>query len=51
MSEVWSKTLFLAGAAGIASAARRRQLAAVWVTTAGELHVAPAAARHVIWER
>ena len=51
ISEVWSKTLFLAGATGIAAVAKRRQLAAVWVTTAGELGVAPAAARHVIWER
>ena len=36
-SEVWSKSLFLAGASGIAAAAARKGLAALWVTETGEI--------------
>ena len=34
-AEVWSKSLFLAGADGIAAESDRRGIAAVWVTTTG----------------
>ena len=48
-AEVWSKALFLEGAAGIAALARRRGLAAWWVTTAGDVEMTPAARWHTIW--
>lgn len=40
-AEVWSKTLFLQGAAGIERAAAGR--AALWITEQGKLHATPAA--------
>jgi len=51
LSEVLSKALFLAGATGIATAAKRRGLAAVWVTTTGELGYSRAAERYLLWKR
>lgn len=48
-SEVWSKALFLEGAAGIASAARRRGLAAWWIGTDGSLEMTPAARQRTTW--
>jgi len=48
-SEVWSKVLFLAGALGVAAAAERRRLAAVWVTTTGEMLPSRAAEPYVLW--
>jgi thiamine biosynthesis lipoprotein len=48
-AEVWSKTLFLAGRHGIAPAARRRGLAAWWVTTEGILEMTPAARQRTVW--
>src|SRR6185312_9654682 len=49
-AEVWSKTLFLAGQAGIAALARSRGLAAWWVTDAGALEMTPAARVRTVWE-
>jgi thiamine biosynthesis lipoprotein len=50
-AEVWSKALFLEGAAGIAAAARRRGLAAWWVDEAGGLSMTPAARQQTSWVR
>ncbi|HYK95451.1 MAG TPA: FAD:protein FMN transferase [Candidatus Dormibacteraeota bacterium] len=50
-AEVWSKALFLEGAAGIARAARHRGLAAWWVNDAGELSMTPAARQQTSWVR
>ncbi len=49
-AEVWSKTLFLAGRAGIASQARSRGLAAWWVTSDGDLEMTAAARMRTVWE-
>lgn len=51
VAEVWSKALFLAGAAGIAGTAERRRLAAVWVTTGGDLGFSKAAHPVLLWQR
>ena len=48
-AEVWSKALFLDGAARIADEARRHGLAAWWVTTDGRLEMSPAARMRTIW--
>ena len=48
-SEVWSKALFLEGAAGIAAAARRRGMAAWWIATDGSLEMTPAARQRTTW--
>jgi thiamine biosynthesis lipoprotein len=48
-AEVWSKTLFLEGARGIADAARRRGLAAWWVTESGSLEMTPGARLRTAW--
>lgn len=48
-AEVWSKSLFLAGAADIGAAAERHGLAALWVRTDGRLGISAAAARFVLW--
>jgi thiamine biosynthesis lipoprotein len=48
-SEVWSKTLFLAGHRDIARVARRQGLAAWWVTTEGTLEMTPAARMRTAW--
>ncbi len=48
-AEVWSKTLFLAGAAEVAARAAEQGLAAVWVDVDGALHVNPEASQHMIW--
>ena len=48
-SEVWSKTLFLRGASGIAGEARRRGLAAWWVRTDGTLEMTAAARARTAW--
>ena len=50
-AEVWSKTLFLAGDLAIAEEARRRGLAAWWVTDGGALEMTPAARSSTIWVR
>jgi thiamine biosynthesis lipoprotein len=49
-AEVWSKTLFLAGRAGIAPQARSRGLAAWWVTSDGDLEMTAAARMRTVWE-
>lgn len=48
-SEVWSKSLFLEGRAGIATLARRRGLAAWWVATDGLLEMTAAARLQTLW--
>lgn len=48
-AEVWSKVLFLHGAAGIAAAAAERGLAAIWVQIDGSVGMSEAAQPHVIW--
>jgi FAD:protein FMN transferase len=48
-SEVWSKTLFLSGIAGIAALARARGLAAWWVDAAGRLEMTAAARHRTSW--
>ncbi|HEX8025895.1 MAG TPA: FAD:protein FMN transferase [Candidatus Limnocylindrales bacterium] len=48
-AEVWSKSLFLEGAAAIGDVARRHGLAAWWVTADGELRMTPAARPRTAW--
>jgi thiamine biosynthesis lipoprotein len=48
-AEVWSKTLFLAGAADIARLARERDVAALWIDDAGTTRTSPEMAQHVLW--
>ncbi len=50
-AEVWSKALFLAGADDVASEARRRGLAALWVNDDGSFATSPAMERFVLWRR
>lgn len=50
-AEVWSKALFLEGAASIAAAARARGLAAWWISESGELAMTPAARQQTSWVR
>jgi thiamine biosynthesis lipoprotein len=50
-AEVWTKSLFLAGRAGIAADARSRGIAAWWATDDGELEMTPAARLLTIWSR
>jgi thiamine biosynthesis lipoprotein len=48
-AEVWSKSLFLSGADGIAALARARGLAAWWVDDDGRLEMTAAARARTIW--
>ena len=48
-AEVWSKSLFLAGADAIGEHASAHRLAALWVTTDGTLHTTTALDRLCIW--
>lgn len=50
-AEIWSKALFLTGVSRIGDGARRRGLAAWWVTSEGELGMTPAARSLTLWER
>jgi FAD:protein FMN transferase len=50
MAEVWSKALFLAGAANIANVAAARQLRALWVTEDGTVGMSEPIAADVIWQ-
>ena len=50
-AEVWSKALFVEGAATIASLARARGLAAWWVAADGTLEMTPAARIRTRWVR
>jgi thiamine biosynthesis lipoprotein len=50
-AEVWSKALFLEGARGVAGLARRRGLAAWWVSIEGQLSMTPAARQQTSWVR
>jgi|SRR5579872_158548 len=50
-SEVWSKTLLLAGAAAIGRLAEKRSIAALWVGTSGSISTSRAMARHLVWSR
>jgi thiamine biosynthesis lipoprotein len=49
ISEVWSKTLFLAGRTAIREAAERAEVAALWIDTDGTLHLDPRVEPYVIW--
>lgn len=48
-AEVWSKTLFLAGAGGITGLARSRGLAAWWAYEDGQLEMTAAARAQTVW--
>ena len=48
-AEIWSKTLFIGGHAGIAREARGRGLAAWWVTDTGDLEMTAAARARTLW--
>lgn len=48
-AEIWSKTLFLEGRDGVAALARRRGMAAWWVTEDGSLEMTPAARAMTPW--
>jgi thiamine biosynthesis lipoprotein len=48
-AEVWSKSLFLCGASGIAAAAADHSLAALWVCADGTLGISDAAEPFVLW--
>jgi len=50
-AEVWSKTLFLEGAARIGARARAEGLAAWWVREEGSLEMTPAARERTAWVR
>jgi thiamine biosynthesis lipoprotein len=50
-AEVWSKTLFLEGAARIGGRARAAGLAAWWVRDDGSLEMTPAARERTAWVR
>ncbi|MEI6624200.1 MAG: FAD:protein FMN transferase, partial [Actinomycetes bacterium] len=50
-AEVWSKSLFLAGASGIGEVAAQNNLAALWVTDDDHLGVSSAMEQFVIWQR
>ena len=49
-AEVWSKTLYLTGAADIAASAAARDLAAAWVTVDGEIGLSAAIRPFVLWQ-
>lgn len=48
-AEVWSKSLFLEGAAAIGDVARRHGLAAWWVVVDGTIRMTPAARARTAW--
>lgn len=48
-AEVWTKALFLDGATEIAAAARRRGIAAWWLTEDGRFEMTPAARLRTTW--
>ena len=48
-AEVWSKVLFLQGAAGIGEAARHHRVAAFWVDDDGAVGESPALSPFVLW--
>jgi thiamine biosynthesis lipoprotein ApbE len=50
MSEVWSKSLFLVGRAGIRAAADARGLAALWIDETGNVGVSRAMHSYVTWK-
>ena len=50
-AEVWSKALFLEGADAIAGVARRRGLAAWWISDGGNVSMTPAARQRTTWVR
>jgi thiamine biosynthesis lipoprotein len=49
-AEVWSKTLYLTGAAEIAASAASLDLAAAWVTVDGEIGLSTAISPFVLWQ-
>ncbi|HEU4671309.1 MAG TPA: FAD:protein FMN transferase [Candidatus Limnocylindrales bacterium] len=50
-SEVWSKSLFVAGRGGIGPLARSRGLAAWWIDADGRVAMTPAARERTLWVR
>lgn len=50
-AEVWTKVLFLRGAADIAATAQRRVLDALWVCDDGTLGMTESMSVHVVWRR
>ena len=48
-AEVWSKALFMNGAEGIAAEAEDRGLAALWVTTSGQVNWSSALTPSLSW--
>jgi thiamine biosynthesis lipoprotein len=50
-SEVWSKSLFLAGRSGIGPLARARGIAAWWIDVDGSLSMTPAGRERTLWVR
>jgi thiamine biosynthesis lipoprotein len=48
-AEIWTKSLFLAGRAGIGPEARERDIAAWWVDAAGKVGLTPAAREMSAW--
>ncbi len=50
-SEVWSKSLFVAGRNDIGSLARSRGLAAWWIDADGRVSMTPAARERTLWVR
>lgn len=49
-AEVWSKALFLEGAARIAALAEQQELAAIWIDVDGQLAMTAAAESRSIWQ-
>jgi thiamine biosynthesis lipoprotein len=50
MSEVWSKSLFVVGKAGIRAAADARSMPALWIDAAGHVGVSRAMRPYVAWQ-
>jgi thiamine biosynthesis lipoprotein ApbE len=50
MSEVWSKSLFVTGRAGIRAAADDRGLAVLWVDRSGRVGTSRAMRPYVDWQ-
>ena len=49
-AEVWTKALFLEGAAGIEHAAIARRMSAVWVDAFGGIGMTPGAQARIVWQ-
>lgn len=49
-AEVWSKTLYLTGLAGVAASAQTLDLPAAWITVDGEVGLSEAISPFVLWQ-